>query len=454
MLNATESNATEIKTLGTETNNSGVFLTHCLNILLKYIIIVMLNVRTRLFLPTPYIGKRLQIHRHPLQRESIRHRLTSGLFLLLLNINFISYASSNEEITPAKQKTQEHAGDVVSVLGKVLKRSENESKKYLKNIKPGDPIYSGDVINTSSNGGVKILLKDRTILDLGPSALFHVREFLLKRSGDRDVELQLSYGALRTAVVKKVNSKSKFRIRTPSATMGVRGTITYSEVVASPGANNDFEKVSEGTSKNVPIATTFLITQGQAEVTSHHGNLRSPVILNPGDQMVSATVKGMPQFTMEKLNAERFSLKQQKVEGLSKSSDTTFIFATNFDRAQQQRQMNESKSENRMVSSSTLPDQSRPGSSTTSTSSATTGSGSNPGSSIPLSPGFAGGGGILEDISASIVAVAPAPPQVTVTNADIPGVPSATQILNQQSSSAGATPGKNATLNVRVRWSK
>ena len=108
----------------------------------------------------------------------------------------------------------------MSVIGKALVRKDGEETKNSVTLIPGDSVYEGDVINTPSNGAVKLLLQDKTLVDLGPSSLFKVNKFVPNQGENREVELGMMYGTVRTAVTKKLQGKGKFNIRTPSATIG------------------------------------------------------------------------------------------------------------------------------------------------------------------------------------------------------------------------------------------
>lgn len=124
------------------------------------------------------------------------------------------------------------AGRVVSVSGKAFVRSEDVKKKQTKGetslLRAGAIIQEGDVINTNSKGRVKLLMKDRSIVDLGSSTLFKVNEYKVADSTqgkkNRKVDLSLGYGKIRALVDKRKKKKGSFRVRTRSATMGVRGT--------------------------------------------------------------------------------------------------------------------------------------------------------------------------------------------------------------------------------------
>lgn len=138
------------------------------------------------------------------------------------------------DLKTPETKSTETAGEVVSVEGVVFIRQDGKvATAALKPARPGDKLTSGDVINTSSNGKIKLLLKDKSIVDLGPSALFKMDNFKANGGGaERQADLSMMYGTMRVAVTQKINGKGRFNVRTPTATMGVRGTefVVKSEV--------------------------------------------------------------------------------------------------------------------------------------------------------------------------------------------------------------------------------
>jgi hypothetical protein len=178
------------------------------------------------------------------------------------------------------------AGDVVSVSGTVLLRSDanGASSAKMRTAKSGDVIYIQDVINTGSDGRIKVLMKDKSIIDLGPSALFRVDDFKGKKgASDREVEVSMVYGTMRAAVTQKLEGKGKFKVKTPSATMGVRGTefVVKSEVSDLKEANKLLRN-SSGTLPPAAIASTkdatakgsteISVLQGKVDVGKHDFN--------------------------------------------------------------------------------------------------------------------------------------------------------------------------------------
>lgn len=163
---------------------------------------------------------------------------------------------------------KELAGEIVSVSGMVFIRQDKQSGSAPKSpprAKPGENVYSGDVINTSSEGSVKILMRDKSIVDLGPSSLFKVDEYQHQHGGDRKAKLNLAFGKLRVAVTKKIENGGKFQVKTNGATMGVRGT----EFIIKEDIPDRLGKKDSSSSPEAPKQKTEItVVQGKVEVNT------------------------------------------------------------------------------------------------------------------------------------------------------------------------------------------
>ena len=91
---------------------------------------------------------------------------------------------------------------------------------------PGTPVFKNNVLKTGKDGSLGLTLKDNTVLSLGPDTEFVVDEYLYAPAKD---ELQLgahiAKGTLNymSGIIAKLRPESVV-IRTPSGTIGVRGT--------------------------------------------------------------------------------------------------------------------------------------------------------------------------------------------------------------------------------------
>jgi hypothetical protein len=236
-------------------------------------------------------------------------------------------------------------GRVVSAQGKVVARVEGAGSglSRMRYLKSGDSIYRKDLINTASDGSVKILFQDDSVMDVGPSSLFKVAQYdPAADSKSRRIEMGLEYGKVRASVNQKLGPRGKFILRTRAATMGVRGTEFYvmSDILGAEGGKPDPEAP-----KSQPIHTQVVVTEGKVEVTKQGApgaapterEAAKPIEVNPGEK-VTAVVETVPQDkgqasssppeTREPPRVEKVSPEEIKtVEAEVKLKDTTFARA-------------------------------------------------------------------------------------------------------------------------------
>jgi hypothetical protein len=102
--------------------------------------------------------------------------------------------------------------------------------------KPGAPLYRSDVVETGGDGSVGITLADATTFSTGPSSLLALNEFVFDPgSGRGSLAAEFKRGTL--AVVSGGITRANpgaMKIKTPTAVLGVRGTIFGVQVAAAP----------------------------------------------------------------------------------------------------------------------------------------------------------------------------------------------------------------------------
>jgi hypothetical protein len=221
--------------------------------------------------------------------------------LLLLKTGFPKYASLALPLLllSGVAGAATPAGKAVSAGGDVLVRNEGGSAPKFRKLKSGDEIFQGDVVNTASNASAKLLMKDRSILDLGGSTLFKVDEFELKNGGDRKVTMTMSYGTVRAAVNTPVGNGGKYNIRTKTATMGVRGTefIIASDLgeIAPPPPAGKSQTASGGAPKastnasRQTVKTQITVIEGKVEVSDQAAPKKAPVAVTKGEQLTTTS---------------------------------------------------------------------------------------------------------------------------------------------------------------------
>lgn len=221
-------------------------------------------------------------------------------FKVAIILSFLGQLLGPQSFALEREKSVENcAGEVVSLQGTVLLRHVVEGKtQETLTLKAGNNVYPGDVINTASDGAVKILLKDKTIIDLSGSSLFEVAQFNPKEGSNREVELDMMFGKMRVAVSKKLNGTGKFKLKTRAATMGVRGTefVATSSIDAKAPQTNivvlqgkvDFAKTDAG----VDSKQAMHLTAGNQVTTLPGDAVLKVQILNPNQMnQVTSTSK-------------------------------------------------------------------------------------------------------------------------------------------------------------------
>ena len=120
----------------------------------------------------------------------------------------------------AQASSGERIGDAVVIVSTVKADFEKEER----NLTVGDDVRQDDTIEVSSDGKGEFKLNDNTKLALGPGSRLVLDKFVYdsdKKEGS--IVLDLTKGAFR--FITGVASKPTYLIRTPTASITVRGTI-------------------------------------------------------------------------------------------------------------------------------------------------------------------------------------------------------------------------------------
>lgn len=170
------------------------------------------------------------------------------------------------------------AGRAVTVIGTVNVRHGGAAGGEV--LRPAMTISEGDVIETAANGKAKLLMNDKTILDINSSSTFRVDEYK-GSGGERQVGLAVDNGKVRTAVSEPLTGKGKFIIKTKTTTMGVRGTefIVASQLTQLNGGG--------ASQKLAQVNTEITVVQGRVEVTDFSVPGGRPIELTAGKQLVT-----------------------------------------------------------------------------------------------------------------------------------------------------------------------
>jgi hypothetical protein len=129
-------------------------------------------------------------------------------------------------------------------------------------ITQGRKLYDGQTITTASDSEVHLVTEDGGVLALRPDTKFRVDEYKADGDSADKIFMSLFKGAVRsiTGWIGKHNT-SAYRITTPTATIGVRGTDHETTVIENGGGDEPgtYDTVNEG-------STILKTPQGETEV--------------------------------------------------------------------------------------------------------------------------------------------------------------------------------------------
>ena len=98
---------------------------------------------------------------------------------------------------------------------------------------PGSGLVLGDVLSTGDSGAVGVILRDDTVLSLGPSTEIRIEQFAFEPAEQKlGMVLRVTRGLI-SYVSGRISriSPGSVRIETPVATLGIRGTRLVARIV-------------------------------------------------------------------------------------------------------------------------------------------------------------------------------------------------------------------------------
>ena len=144
-------------------------------------------------------------------------------------------------------------GTITSLEGKAtIKRGEESLIALL-----GNEIEKKDIISTQENSKVKITLNDNTIISIGKESTLNIEEYVYDTTTPSDSKTELNFvkGAFHTITgqIGKINP-SKFKLKTKSASIGIRGTEIYGDETSVACTKGTIEVTSFGVTYIIPSA--------------------------------------------------------------------------------------------------------------------------------------------------------------------------------------------------------
>ncbi|MEK0435568.1 MAG: putative exported protein [Pseudomonadota bacterium] len=206
-------------------------------------------------------------------------------------------------------------GDVTIVVGKAKLRQGNGQWQALKT---GDRIHEDARLETEADGYVYVKTVDSGFISLRPNSALSVESYHYdpQRPNDTRIKLTLHKGVMRSiSGVGAQNAKDKFRLNTPVAAIGIRGTdfSTFTDsattllsvrsggVVASPfGGSCDPSGMGPCEGK---FSADLLASRAESVLQVKLGDARARLIDNPTQQLQPDKIA--PPLPSEKTSANK-----------------------------------------------------------------------------------------------------------------------------------------------------
>lgn len=196
-------------------------------------------------------------------------------FTLISTLAFAQAASA-----PASQVMTPMKATVAKLQGEVLVTKAGSAA--VSQLKSGDVLGSGDKIETKNNGKTEIKMANGNIVNLTPNSQIILSKLASNSStGEYENLLESNFGTIRAHVIDKVKGKSEFKIKTPTAICGARGTVFY--IMVSATGTRVFVTDGSVNFTNPTSGDTFVVVQDTTSISSATG-VSEPVELTDADR--------------------------------------------------------------------------------------------------------------------------------------------------------------------------
>jgi len=160
--------------------------------------------------------------------------LLTGFTLALISLIPTSVQAQSEPARPAVQEfAAKPIGKVVTATGAVSIEHSGAvvvQASTSSQVKVGDLVYLGDVVQTGADGKIGINFSDGSSFNLSSNGRMDLNEFVYDPNSKSNSTLfNLSKGTF-TFVAGNVAKTGDMKIDTPVATMGIRGTTPHVEI--------------------------------------------------------------------------------------------------------------------------------------------------------------------------------------------------------------------------------
>jgi len=136
-------------------------------------------------------------------------------------------------------------GVVTAAVGEVFANSDSG----MRALQAGSEIFKGEELVTGAGSNVEIRFADDTLLSQGGESVISLDDYVFDPSGadTSDLMFKMAQGTFRVVTGKIAEqSPERFKLGSPLATIGIRGTVVVSEIIPGGGEKIGVEEIHSG----------------------------------------------------------------------------------------------------------------------------------------------------------------------------------------------------------------
>lgn len=183
----------------------------------------------------------------------------------------------------------------------------------------GMEIFLNDSVVTDIDGQLKMLLRDQSVLTVGPDSKLSINELLIGEDKQQQTTINLLSGWIRAVVGKTLGGDSHYRVKTSVAVAGVRGT-DFDVLIESPELTAVRCRDGEVLVQNIdPDVMGEILVQSNTYTVVERMSRPLPIsAIAPGESL-SQKVRKERQQKQEGVGSER----DEKDRGIEKESEAS-----------------------------------------------------------------------------------------------------------------------------------
>ncbi|MDX8388588.1 MAG: FecR family protein [Ghiorsea sp.] len=194
--------------------------------------------------------------------------------LKLLSLTMMAFAMITL-LPPSEATAASSVGRIVHAYGPTWVERGNHREKVAK----GQMVFRHDSIITGPRARVKIIMGDGSKVYIGSKSRVSLRQYSLQGTNLVSAKINMLWGKARFFVSKLASKRVSFRVRTPTAVLGVRGT----EFIVSvpPTVELLSRAFDQLTLADIPpLPTRTVLMEGSVNVNTNTG---VSMLLTPGN---------------------------------------------------------------------------------------------------------------------------------------------------------------------------